>query len=371
MIIGIPKEIKKAEYRVAATPACVRTLLEEGHKVIVETKAGEASGFFNEEFRKVGAEIIDDRKKLFKGADLILKVKEPLPEEYYLFHEGQILFTYLHLAADEDLTRALLKAKIVAFGYETVQKNDGSLPLLAPMSEIAGRISPLVGSFYLSKYTGGCGKFIGGVPGVLPAKVTIIGGGTVGINAAKIAAGMRAQVTILEVNVERMRYLDDIMPSNVTTLMCNSHNLEQTLPDTDLLIGAVLVPGARAPHVVTRKMVPLMKEGSVIVDVAVDQGGCVETTHPTTQDEPIFKMEGVIHYCVTNMPGVYPQTSTLALTNVTLSYVLEIANEGYKAALEKDSTLARGANIILGKLVSREVATAHHLPFSSIEESLS
>ncbi len=370
MVIGIPKEIKNGEFRVAATPACVRALSEEGHKVIVEARAGEGSGFSDQEFQKVGAEITDHKTKLFDDADFVLKVKEPLLEEYDLFHEGQVLFTYLHLAADKDLTKALKKAKIVALGYETARKDDGSLPLLAPMSEIAGRISPLVGSFYLSKHTGGCGKFIGGVPGVLPVKVTIIGGGTVGTNAAKIATGMRADVTVLDVNVERMRYLDDVMPLNASTLMCNSHNLEQILPDTDLLIGAVLIPGAKAPHVVTKKMLHLLKEGSVIVDVAVDQGGCVETTHPTTQDQPIFETEGIIHYCVANIPGAYPQTSTLALTNVTLPYVVRIANEGYRHALRKDPTLARAANIIMGKLTSEEVAAAHHLGFSSIEESL-
>lgn len=370
MIIGVPKEIKKAEYRVATTPACVRVLSEQGHKVIIETNAGKGSGFVDEDFRKVGAKITDDREKLFDNAELILKVKEPLPEEYASLHEGQVLFTYLHLAADKDLTKALIKAKIVALAYETVQKEDGSLPLLAPMSEIAGRISPLVGAFYLSKYTGGCGKFIGGVPGVLPAKVTIIGGGTVGINAAKIAAGMRASVTILEVDVERMRYLDDVMPANVTTLMCNLHNLELILPHTDLFIGAVLIPGAKTPQIITRKMLHLMKEGSIIVDVAVDQGGCVETTRPTTHDEPIFKIEGIVHYCVSNIPGTYPQTSTLALSNVTFPYVLKIANEGYRDALKKDSTLAKGANIVLGKLISNEVAVAHNFAFSPIKEAL-
>jgi len=259
----------------------------------------------------------------------------------------------------------------VGIAYETVQLDDGFLPLLAPMSEIAGRIAPLIGSFYLAKHKGGSGKFIGGVPGVLPANVVILGGGTVGMNAAKIAAGMRARVTILDINVQRMRYLDDVMPANVTTLMSNSYNLEKILPDTDLLIGAVLIPGAKAPCLVKKDMLKLMKKGSIIVDVAVDQGGCVETTHPTTQDAPVFEVDGVIHYCVANIPGAYPKTSTLALTNVTLPYVLKIANKGYKDALKEDPTLARGLNVINGKITCKKVAEAHNLPFFPIKEVLS
>ncbi len=370
MFIGIPKEIKKAEFRVAVTPAGVKALKEAGHKVFVEKEIGEGSGFCDEEFKKSGAEIVEDKGKLFDEAELILKVKEPLPEEYEFFHKGQILFTFLHLAANKALTEALLRLKVVGIAYETVQRADGFMPLLAPMSEIAGRIAPLVGAFYLAKHKGGMGKFIAGVPGVSPASVVIIGGGTVGMNAAKIAAGMGAKVTILDVNVERMRYLDDIMPSNVITLMSNFYNLEKTLPDTDLLIGAVLIPGARTPCVVTKKTLQLMREGSVIVDVAVDQGGCVETTHPTTQDDPVFKVEGVLHYCVTNIPGMYPQTSTLALTNVTLPYLLKIANRGYKDALTKDPILFRGLNVINGKLTCRKVAEVHNLPFFSPEEVL-
>jgi len=369
MVIGVPKEIKKAEFRVAATPVGVKTLREAGHRVFVERRAGEGSGFFDEEFKKAGAEIIEDKKNLFDETELILKVKEPLPEEYELFHEGQILFTFLHLATDKNLTQALLKTKIVGIAYETVQVDSGYLPLLAPMSEIAGRVAPIVGSFYLAKHTGGCGRFIGGVPGVSPAKVGIIGGGTVGANAAKIAAGMRAQVTILDVDFERMRYLDDIMPSNVTTLTSNLYNLETVLPDTDLLIGAVLIPGAKTPRLVTRKMLHLMRKGSVIIDVAIDQMGCVETSHPTTLDDPVFEVDGIIHYCVANIPGAYPQTSTLALTNVTLPYVLKIANKGCKDALRKDPTLARGLNVINGKLTCRKIAKAHNLPFFSIEEA--
>jgi alanine dehydrogenase len=348
----------------------VRALSERGHRVLVEKGAGEGSGFSYEELQKAGAEIVEEKSRLFDNAELILKVKEPLPEEYGLFHEGQVLFTFLHLAANENLTEALLKVKVAGIAYETVQKDSGYLPLLAPMSEIAGRISPLVGSFYLAKHKGGSGKFIAGVPGVPPARVAILGGGTVGMNAAKIAAGMRAQTIILDINPKRMKYLDDIMPSNVTTLMSNSYNLEKILPDTDLLIGAVLIPGAKAPRLVTREMLKLMSKGSVIVDVAVDQGGCVETTHFTTQDNPVFEVDGVIHYCVTNMPSAYPQTSTLALTNVTFSYVLKIANKGYKNALREDPALARGLNVINGKLTCKEVAEAHNLPFFSIEEAL-
>jgi len=344
MIIGVPKEIKKAEFRVALTPAGVRALSDAGHRVFVEKKAGEGSGFSDEEFQRAGAEIVQ-RKKLFNNAELILKVKEPQPAEYNLLHEDQVLFTFLHLAADKNLTEALLKSKVVGIAYETVQKDNGSLPLLAPMSEIAGRISPLVGAFYLAKHTGGIGKFIGGVPGVFPAKVVVIGGGIVGANAAKMAAGMRAKVTIMEINPERMRYLDDVMPSNVTTLTSNSYNLEKLLPDIDLLIGAVLIPGAKAPCLVTKDMLKLMKKGSVIVDVAVDQGGCVETTYPTTLDNPVFKVDDVIHYCVANMPGAYPQTSTLALTNATLPYVLKIADKGYREALRENKALAKGLNL--------------------------
>ncbi len=370
MIVGVPKEIKEAEFRVALTPAGVRALREPGHRVFVERGAGEGSGFSDEEFQKAGAEIVEDKKKLFDEAEFILKVKEPLLEEYKFFHEEQVLFTYLHLAADKTLTETLLKSKIVGIAYETVQEDDGHLPLLAPMSEIAGRISPLVGSFYLAKHKGGSGKFIGGVPGVSPAKVVIIGGGTVGANAAKMAAGMRAQTVILDIDPERMRYLDDIMPPNVTTLMSNSYNLEKVLPDTDLLIGAVLIPGAKAPRLVTRKMLKLMGKGSVIVDVAVDQGGCVETTHPTTQDDPVFEVDGVVHYCVANMPGAYPQTSTLALTNVTLPYALKIANKGYKQALREDRALVRGLNLFQGKITCEGIAKAHSLSYNPVEEIL-
>jgi len=345
MLIGIPKEIKKAKFRVAATPAGVRALCEAGHKVLVEKGAGEGSGFSDEGFKKAGAEIIGDKKRLFDDAELILKVKEPLPEEYDLFHEGHVLFTYLHLAADKRLMEALLKAKIVGIAYETVQKDDSSLPLFAPMSEIAGRIAPLVGSFYLARHKSGSGKFIGGVPGVSPARVVIIGGGTVGMNAAKIAAGLRARVTILDINTQRMRYLDDVMPLNVTTLISNSYNLEKILPQTDLLIGAVLIPGVKTPCLGKRDVLKLMKKGSVIVDVAVDQGGCAETTHPTTQDNPVFEVDGVIHYCVANMPGAYPETSTL------------------KDVLREDLALARGLNVINGKLTRKEVAEACSLVF--------
>lgn len=370
MIIGIPKEIKKGEFRVSATPAIVRTLCRAGHRVLVEEGAGLGSGFSNEIFKKEGAKILRDKRKLFNDAELICKVKEPLPEEYGLFHEGQILFTYLHLAANKELTETLMKKRIVGIAYETIQKEDGSLPVLTPMSEIAGRISPLVGCFYLAKHQGGKGKFISGLPGVPPAQVTIIGGGTVGMNAAKIAAGMRANVSIFDVNLEKMRYLDDVMPSNVKTHFSNSYNLENILPSTDLLIGAVLIPGARTPSLVSRNMLQMMKEGSVIVDVAVDQGGCVETSHPTTQDDPVFETDGIIHYCVANMPGVYPQTSTLALTNVTFPYLLELADKGYRDALRENSTFLKGLNLVEGRCTHRQVAEAHNFPFSPPEEFL-
>jgi len=370
MVIGVPREIKKYEYRVALTPAGARALRESGHRILIEKGAGEGSGFSDEEFANMGAEIITEKRKLFEEAEFIVKVKEPLPEEYDLFHEEQILFTYLHLAADKNLTQALLKAKVIGIAYETVQENNNYLPLLAPMSEIAGRVAPVVGAFYLGKHSGGSGKFIGGVPGVHPARVTILGGGTVGLNAAKMAAGMRANVTILEIKPERMRYLDDIMPPNVTTLMSNAYMLEKILPHTDLLIGAVLIPGAKAPCLVTKEMLKLMREGSVIVDVAVDQGGCIETTRPTTHDDPIYEIEGIIHYCVANIPGAYPQTSTFALTNATFPYILMIANKGYKRALIENSALRKGLNVINGMIVRKEIAKAHNLSCTSSEEIL-
>jgi len=363
MVIGIPKEIKKGEFRIAATPAGVKTLCEAAHRVFVEKEAGEGSSFFDEEFKKAGAEIIEDKKKLFDEAELILKVKEPLPEEYELFHEGQILFTFLHLAADRNLTQALLKAKIVGIAYETVETDDGKLPLLIPMSEVAGRLAIQEGAKCLERSEGGEGILLSGVPGVAPAKVVILGGGVVGTNAAKMAAGLGARVVILDKNLDRLRYLDDVMEANVTTMKSNEYNIREAIKDADLVVGAVLVPGGKAPHLISRKMLRTMKPGSAIVDVAIDQGGCVETSRPTSFSETTYEVEGIIHYCVTNMPGCVPRTSTYALTNATLPYVLELANHGYPQVLRKDKALARGLNVADGKVTCREVAKTHNLLF--------
>ncbi len=368
MIIGLPREIKEEEWRVALIPAGAKTLVSRGHKVLVEREAGVASNFSDDEYQEVGARIVPDRKSLFREADMIVKVKEPLQSEFDLFHEEQILFTYLHLAADENLTLALLKKGVVGIAYETVQDHQGRLSLLAPMSEIAGRSSVLIGAYFLAKHKGGLGIFLGGVPGVLPAQVLILGGGTVGVNAAKMAGGLGARVIVMDIDPYRMRYLDDILPPNVSTCYSSSYNIQKLLPSTDLVIGAVLLPGAKAPHLVSRDMLSLMREGSVIVDVAVDQGGCIETTHPTTHDNPTFTVEGIVHYCVANIPGVFSRTSTLALTNATLPYIIKIADMGYYRAFIKDQGLAKGLNIIKGKIVCRPVAEAHEMKWTKWEK---
>lgn len=368
MIIGVPKEIKESEYRVALTPAEVRILIDKGHRVLIEDEGGRGSGFENDEYRNVGADILSNKQVLFDEAEMIVKVKEPLPEEFNFFHGGQILFTYLHLAANKNLTCALLEKKIVAIAYETVEDNSGKLPLLTPMSEIAGRSSVIIGSFYLSKQSGGAGIFLGGVPGVAPGHVLILGGGIVGTNAAKMAAGLGARVTVMDINVDRLKYLDDILPENVTTVYSNAYNIQEVLPSTDLLIGAVLIPGAKAPQLVTRDMLYSMREGSVAVDVAVDQGGCIQTARPTTHAHPTYKVDGILHYCVANIPALYPRTSTVALTNVTLSYILMIAELGYRKALKIDSGLARGLSLMDGEITCKQVAEAHEMDWTSIEE---
>ena len=370
MIVGLPKEIKNNENRVALTPAGAHALVHEGHKVLVETSAGVGSGFSDDEYIAVGAEIISSAKEVFASADMIIKVKEPLPSEYDLLREGQILYTYLHLAPAPELTQALLKNKVTGVAYETIQPEDGSLPLLTPMSEVAGRMSVMVGAQLLAKYNGGNGVLLCGVPGVTPAKVTIVGGGVVGTNAAKIALGMGADVTIMDINPNRLRVIDDIFGFRIKTLVSSSYSLMETLADTDLLIGAVLVPGAKAPKVITEKMVASMRKGAAIVDVAIDQGGCVETIdHATTHDNPTFEKHGVIHYSVANMPGAFARTSTLALTNVTLPYAIKLANNGIKAALE-DPTLAKGVNVINGHLTYKEVANALGLAYVPLNEAL-
>jgi len=363
MIVGVPKEVKDNEYRVAIVPVGVEEMKKAGHEVLVEKSAGKGSGISDKDYQGAGAKIISTHEQLFQKAEMIIKVKEPLPSEYKLLKEDQIVFTYFHLAADKSLTEGMIKSEIVAIAYETVETEDGSTPLLTPMSEVAGRMAVQEGAKYLEKPMMGRGILLGGVPGVAPASVVIIGGGVVGTNAAKVAAGLGAQVTILDINLDRLRYLDDIMPKNVTTLMSNSYNIKEKLKEADLVIGAVLIPGAKSPMVIIKEMVKLMKPGSVIVDVAIDQGGCIETSRPTTHSKPVYIEEGVVHYCVTNMPGAVAGTSTYALTNVTLPYALEIANKGYKRAAKENKALAKGLNIVKGKLTCRAVAEAFDIEY--------
>jgi alanine dehydrogenase len=368
MIIGVPKEIKNNENRVAITPAGVAAFIKNGHKVIIQDQAGVGSGFSNEEYIEAGAEIISSAEEVFAMADMIMKVKEPLAQEYGLFKEGQILFTYLHLAPEPELTQALLDKKVVGIAYETIQLDNGSLPLLTPMSEVAGRMAVQVGAQFLEKPKGGKGILLGGVPGVPAGDVVIIGGGIVGTNAARMAIGMGAQVTILDKSAERLRYLDDIFGGRIKTLMSNSYNIERSVKYADLLIGAVLVPGARAPHLVTEEMVKEMKKGSVIVDVAIDQGGSIATIdRVTTHDNPTYVKHGVVHYAVANMPGAVARTSTYALTNATLDYALQIANKGYLNAIKENKALALGVNVIDGKLTYEAVAKALNLEFTPLE----
>ena len=370
MIIGVPKEIKNNENRVAITPAGVEALASAGHEVYIEINAGVGSGITNEDYAAAGAKFLDTAKEVFDIADMIIKVKEPLPQEYELFKEGQILYTYLHLAAAKDLTEALMKKNVVSIAYETVELADRSLPLLTPMSEVAGRLSVQEGAQFLEKSKGGRGILLGGVPGVLPAKVVIIGGGIVGMNAAKIALGFGADVTILDLSAPQMRYIDDVFGGQVKTMMSNRFNIYDQVTSADLVIGAVLIPGAKAPHLVTEEMIKDMKEGSVIVDVAIDQGGCVETTYPTTHDEPVFTKHGVIHYSVANMPGAVARTSTYALTNVTIPYALQIANKGYKQALLDNAALLKGLNVYQGKVTYKGVADALELEYYQAEDLL-
>ena len=355
MIVGVPREIKPGEQRVALTPAGARELTERGHRVLVETGAGMGSGIRDEEFGRVGA-VLTSVDEVWSSGELILKVKEPLPLECERLREGQVLFTYLHLAAEPALTQALRKSRAVAIAYETVQRPDGSLPLLTPMSEVAGRLAVQEGAFYLGRAHGGRGVLLSGVPGVPRGNVVIIGAGTVGLNALRSAVGLGADVSILDVNLDRMRHVDDMFGGKVVTIMSNAFNLEQVVPRADLLIGAVLIPGARAPVLVTKAMVARMKEGSVIVDVAVDQGGSVETMHPTTLDAPTYLVSNVVHYGVANMPALVPRTSTFALTNATLPYVLELASRGAAPAVRANAALGRGVNVWRGQIVHPAVA---------------
>ncbi len=370
-IIGVPKEIKSNENRVGATPAGVDALVRAGHTVVMEKGAGVGSGFEDDAYIASGAQIADTAEDVYGRADMIMKVKEPLPPEYDLLRPGQVLFTYLHLAAEPELTRSLMKNEVKSVAYETVQFPDGSLPLLTPMSEVAGRMATQIGSRFLEKIHGGRGVLMGGVPGVLPAEVVVIGGGVVGTNAAKIAMGMGASVTIIDINADRLRYLDDVFYGKMRTLMSSPANIADAAAKADLLIGGVLLPGAKAPCLVTDDMVRNMKEGSVIVDVAIDQGGCVETIdRVTTHADPTYVKHGVVHYSVANMPGAVPRTSTLALTNVTLPYALKLANMGMEAACKADPCLALGINVYGGKVVYEPVAAAVDVPYTPLEEVL-
>lgn len=370
MIIGVPKEIKANENRVALQPSGVEMLRENGHTILIETNAGVGSGFEDEAYKKAGAQIIATPKELFEKADMIMKVKEPLAQEYGYIREGQILFTYFHFAASRELTEAMMKTKCVAIAYETIEKEDGSLPLLNPMSEVAGRLSIQAGARCLEKTFGGHGILLGGVTGVAPAKVVVIGGGIVGTNAAQMAAGLGANVIVLDINIERLRFLNHVLPANVSTMMSIPENIRQQIADADLIVGAVLIHGAKAPNLITRDMLKLMKKGSVIVDVAVDQGGCVETIRPTTHADPTYEVEGVIHYGVANMPGAVPKTSTIALTNVTLPYAIQIANKGYLEAIKTNREIALGVNIFFGKVTYGPVAEAFGLEYTPFEEVL-
>lgn len=365
MIIGVPKEIKDNEARVGVTPAAVKALTEAGHKVLVETQAGAASGFEDAEYQAAGAEIVGDAGYAWGKADMVVKVKEPVEKEYAYFREGLVLFTYLHLAPVPALTEKLLASKVIGIAYETVRDRQGTLPLLTPMSEVAGRMSVQVGASYLEKERGGRGVLLGGVPGVPPAHVTIIGGGIVGTNAARVALGFGAKVTLVDLNLNRLRELDDIFNGRLYTLASNSYNIAQATREADLVIGGVLIPGTTAPKLVTREMVAQMKKGAVIVDVAIDQGGCVETARPTSHSNPSYVVDGVVHYCVTNMPGAVPHTSTLALTNSTFPYVMRIANLGVREALKQDAGLAEGLNTWLGTLTYRGVAESQHKPWTA------
>ncbi len=358
MIIGIPKEIKNNENRVSLTPAGAQELIARGHTVYVQHTAGENSGFPDEAYIAAGATILLTIEDVYAIAEMIIKVKEPIKQEYKLVRKGQLLFTYFHFACDRELTEAMLESGATCLAYETVVDRNGGLPLLIPMSEVAGRMAAQEGARFLEKPQGGRGVLLGGVPGVKPAKVLVLGGGIVGTNAALIAAGFGADVTLCDISLPRLRYLSETMPKNVKTLFSSRYNIEQELPTTDLVIGAVLIPGAKAPHLVTRDMLKLMRPGTVLVDVAIDQGGCFETSHPTTHAEPIFEIDGVVHYCVANIPGAVPCTSTLALTNATLPYAIKLADMGWEAACRADAGLAKGLNVVDGKVTFPGVAEA-------------
>jgi alanine dehydrogenase len=370
MIIGVPKEIKNNENRVALTPAGTQELVKRGHTVYIQQSAGTGSGFSDEEYVRAGAKMLAGAAEVFSAAEMIIKVKEPVEQEYKLIKKEQLVFTYFHFASYEPLTRAMVDSGAVCLAYETVERVDGSLPLLIPMSEVAGRMSIQEGAKYLEKPMKGRGILLGGVPGVKPAKVLVLGGGVVGTNAAKIAAGMGADVTIMDVNLTRLRYLDDVMPKNVHTMVSNEYSIRELVKDHDLIIGGVLIPGAKAPKLITRDMLKTMRPGTVLVDVAVDQGGCIETCTPTTHENPTFIIDDVVHYCVANMPGAVPYTSTLALTNATLPYAIRLASQGWKKACVENTDLRNGLNVIHGEVVYKAVADSFNLPYTDVKKFL-
>jgi alanine dehydrogenase len=370
MIIGVPKEIKNNENRVGLTPAGVSALTKAGHQLFIQSTAGNGSGFSDEEYKQAGATLLPTIEDVYAKAEMIIKVKEPIEQEYPLIKEGQLLFTYFHFASYETLTNAMIKSKAVCLAYETVEKPDRSLPLLVPMSEVAGRMSVQEGAKFLEKPMGGRGILLGGVPGVRPAKVLVLGGGIVGTQAAKMASGLGADVTIMDVSLPRLRQLDDILDKNVKTVYSNEYNVREAIKDSDLIVGAVLIPGAKAPSLITRDMLNTMRPGTVMVDVAIDQGGCFETSKATTHEDPIFVVDNVIHYCVANMPGAVPYTSTLALTNATLPYALQLANKGWKKACAENKELELGLNVVDGKVVYKGVAEAFNLPYVDVKEVL-
>ena len=370
MIIGILKEIKTEENRVSMTPAGVEVMIQNGHTLLVEKDGGKGSGFEDEDYIKAGAEILAIPQEIFERAEMVMHVKEPLPAEYGLIREDQIVFTYLHLAAAEELTHALIKSKSINIAYETIQKADGSLPLLTPMSEVAGRMATQQGAKYLEMAQGGHGVLLGGVPGVDPGTVVVIGGGVVGVNAAKMACGLGAKVYILDMNLDRLRYLSDVMPANCIPLMASPATTRKLVKEADVVIGAVLVAGAKAPKLVTREMLKTMQKGSVLVDVAIDQGGCFETSRATTHSDPIFEVEGIVHYCVANMPGAVAKTSTIALTNATLPYAVQIANKGWQRAMRENPEIKLGANVMKGKVTYQAVAETFGLEYTPIDTLL-
>ena len=371
MIICVPKEIKNNENRVALTPAGAKELIKRGHQVYVQQTAGLGSGFSDEDYKSAGASILPSIEATYQIAEMIMKVKEPIESEYSLIKPNQLLFTYFHFASYEPLTKAMVASKAICLAYETVEKADRSLPLLVPMSEVAGRMAIQKGANYLEKPLGGRGILLGGVPGVLPAKVLILGGGIVGTQAAWMAAGLGADVIIMDVSLPRMRYLADVMPANVKTMMSNEYNIREQIKQADLIVGAVLIPGAKAPHLITKDMLKDMKKGAVLVDVAVDQGGCIETCKPTTHENPTYIIDDVVHYCVANMPGAVPYTSTLALTNATLPYAIQLADKGWKKAAQENSDLVPGLNVIQGDIVYKAVAEAFAMPYTPVEKYLS